>query len=227
MDRKHPIAELVSNRASMYSLLARWFRIEVDQELLDQMAKMDFSVEADQPDIAEGYRMLKGFLASVSPDTLTDLAVDYAGAFLGAGKTVGGAAFPYESVYTSLGGLIMQDARDQVLRLYREEGLDRSEELEVPEDHLALELEFMAYLCQKTLESLEAGHDPTVAEYLGKQKTFLHQHLLNWVPSFCADTQQFAQTDFYKAAAKVTHGFLKMEQVLIDGLVEATQTAGA
>lgn len=219
MDGRDSVATLISNRASMYLLLARLFRIEADQPLLDQMARMDFSVEVDQPEIAEGYRMLRDFLARLSPSTLTDLAVDYAGVFLAAGKLEGGAAFPYESVYTSPDHLIMQEARDQVLKLYREEGLDRSDAFQVPEDHLALEFEFMAYLCQKTHAARAANENQVAAECLAKQKNFLEQHLLNWVPAFCADVQRIARTDFYKAVAQVTRGYLEMEQTLIESLI--------
>ncbi len=220
MDQTSSIDMLITNRASMYLFLARCFRIEVDQIFLDQLAQMDFGIESDQPEIAEGYRMLMDYLAQVSSGTLTDLAVDYASVFLAAGKLEGHSAFPYESVYTSPDKLIMQDARDQVLKLYRDEGLDRSDELDVPEDHIALELEFMAYLCQKTHDALMADQVEIAVEYLTKQKHFLEQHLLNWIPAFSADTQQSAHTDFYRAVAKVLGGYLEMEQTLIGQLLE-------
>jgi len=215
--------KLISNRGSMYGFLARAYRVEVDQELLDQMGKMDLSSEVDVPEISEGYRMLKGFLGHLRESTLTDLAVDYARVFLGAGLAQGDGAYPYESVYTSPDRLVMQDARDEVLKIYREEGLDRAEEFNEPEDHVAFELEFMAYLCQKTTEALKDGDKGSALGYLEKQKEFLEKHLIPWVPTFCNDVQRVARGDFYKAIAKITVGYLGMEQDLIGELVDEIQ----
>ncbi len=220
-------AALVANRASLYAFLARLFRVEVDQKLLDQMAHMQFDVEADEPDIAAGYRLLAAFLERRGANTKTDLAVDYAKVFLGAGVINGHAAFPFESVYTSPDHLVMQDARDQVLQAYRAEGLGADEEVDFPEDHISLELEFMAYFCRQTHAALLAGDGPAAAGCLAKQKDFLQQHLMAWVPDFCADILEYAQTDFYRGAAQVTRGYLHMEQELIEDLIAATQASGA
>lgn len=224
MDRTDSIAALFSNREQMYLFLARLYRVEVDQTLLDQMAQMDFSIESDQPGITEGYRMIGSFLARRSPDMLTDLAVDYASVFIGAGKTEGNAAYPYESVYTSPDRLIMQEARDQVLKAYRAEGLDRSDTFDDPEDHIALEFEYMAHLCQKTHAALLEEAGPAAADYLAKQKNFLERHLLNWIPSFCADVVRIAETEFYQGAARITRGYLEMEQPLIEQLLLESPT---
>ncbi len=212
--------ELISNRGGLYGFLARIYRVEVDQELLDQMGKMNLPVEVDVPEISEGYRMLKGFLEHLRERTVTDLAVEYARIFLGAGLARGDGAYPYESVYTSPKRLVMQDARDQVLKIYREEGLDRAEEFNEPEDHIAFELEFMAYLCQKTTEALKEGDKGRTLGYLKKQKDFLEKHLIPWVPAFCDDVQRVARGDFYRAVAKITVGCLGMEQELIGQLID-------
>ena len=216
------LKKLISNRGSTYGFLARIYRVEVEQELLEQMDRMSLPVEVDLPEISEGYRMLKGFLEHLTGSTLTDLAVDYAGIFLGAGG-MENRTYPYESLYTSPDRLVMQDARDQVLKLYREEGLDRAEEFNEPEDHIAFELEFMSYLCQKTTKALKDGDKSEALGCLKKQKGFLEEHLLPWVPPFCNDVQRLAQGDFYKAVAKITVGYLSMEKDLIGELVDEIQ----
>ena len=45
--------------------------------------------------------------------------------FLGAGIAEGLVAFPFESVYTSKDRLVMQDAYEQVLRIYRSNGVEK------------------------------------------------------------------------------------------------------
>ena len=213
------LIKLISNRSSMYGFLSRIYRAEVDQELLDQMARMALPTRTDLPDISEGYQMLKSFLDHITEKTVTDLAVDYAGIFLGAGTTQN-CAYPYESVYTSPLRLVMQDARDQVLKLYRQNGLSRAKEFKEPEDHIAFELEFMSYLCQKTTKALKAKDKALVLYYLRKQKRFLEEHLVVWVPAFCTDVQRIARSDFYKAIARLTIGYLHLEQELIAELMD-------
>jgi TorA maturation chaperone TorD len=211
---------LLSNRCSMYGFLARVYRVEVDQDLLDRMTDMNLSVEVDAPEISQGYAILRRFLQNQRESALTDLAVDYARTFLGAGLVGGDGAYPYESVYTNADRLVMQDARDEVLKLYREEGLDRAREFNEPEDHLALELEFMAYLCQRSAAALKAGDNGGALGYLQKQHEFLAKHLLAWVPAFSQDVQRLAREEFYRAVAKITVGYLNMERELIGELID-------
>lgn len=211
--------KITSDRGSTYGLLARLYKKEVDQQLLDQMAKMSLPEEVDAREIGEGYKRLKSYLAHVTARTLTDLAVDYARIFIGAGAT-GNRTYPYESVYTSPHRLVMQDARDQVVRLYRDEGLEAEEEFTEPEDHVALELEFMAYLCQKTTEALKDENNSGALGYLKKQTDFVQQHLMPWVPTFCNDVRRLAREDLYRAVAMITEGYLSMEQDLIGELMD-------
>ena len=86
----------------------------------------------------EGYRMICGYLSQADGTVLTELAVDYVRAFIGSGNDGFSAAYPYESVYTSPKRLMMQDARDEVLVLYRAFGLDKQESWKEGEDHIAL-----------------------------------------------------------------------------------------
>lgn len=211
--------KLIADRGSTYGLLARIYRKEVDQELLDQMASMNLPEEVDAREIGEGYQLLKSYLAHVTTNTLTDLAVDYARIFLGAGAT-GNRTYPYESVYTSPHRLVMQDARDQVVKLYGEEGLAPEEEFIEPEDHVALELEFMSYLCRKTTDALKDANSSGALGYLKKQQDFIQLHLMPWVPTFCNDVRRLAREDLYRAVAMITAGYLRMEQDLIGELMD-------
>jgi anaerobic sulfite reductase subunit A len=78
----------------------------------------------------------------------------------------------------------------------------------------------MAYLCTEMQERLAAENLPGAAASLVEQKEFLMRHLLNWVPAFCAEVQKCAETNFYKAVAKMTSGFLRMEMAIVDDLVK-------
>ena len=213
---------LLNNRENLYRLLARIYFEEADEAFLNRLRGMGFPSRCGDAEMEEGFRLMEEYLKNVksaSGDAVTDLAVDYARVFLGAGIAVLDAAYPYESVYTSGKRIIMQKARDEVVGLYLEKGLKKSESLDFPEDHVALELEFMAFLCAEAKRHVEAGDYPAAAACCGEQKVFLGRHLLNWVPGFCADVLKYSATEFYRAAAKITAGFLRMDNVMLESLI--------
>ncbi len=185
-------------RVNFYRFLARLYRREADGALLEGLKKLVFP-QADGDTMRRGYGLLADYLARCGADALDALAADYAGTFLCAGSAQVLAALPYESVYTSDKQLVMQEAWEEVGALFREQGLKSADD-GLMADHLALELEFMAYL-------LEQGKT-------GEAKTFLYGHLLNWLPAFLGDVRQYAQTDFYRAAGLLTEGFLDGERAL-------------
>lgn len=195
-------------RQKTYSLLSRIFRVEADEALLDELAALDLSATGESK-IDEGYSLWRDFLASRDELTLLNLARDYVKVFIGAGRGAQSAAYPFESVYTSKERLMMAEARDEVFAIYAYAGLVKDKDFKAPEDHIALELEFMAYLADKTAAALEAGDEDVAGDIFTQQMNFLSDHLLNWVPyDFTSDILRFAATDLYKGLALVTCGFL-------------------
>jgi TorA maturation chaperone TorD len=156
--------DVLRSRRSSYAFLSRMYGEEVSFALLSELANSK-NLIAEEDATSEGHGILKEFARRLNESDLktveTDLAAEYASLFLGAGSR---PVFPYESVYTSEERLVMQKARDEVLSVYKQEGLDRSKEYNEPEDHIAIELEFMAYLCQKTIEAIEKGDKEGVFE---------------------------------------------------------------
>lgn len=211
MGINNEMAALAPARANLYRLLARIYILEVDRPLLEALQAMVFPDFADNPDLNEGYALLREYLAGATEEDLEDLAADYAGIFLAAGVAQGLAAFPYESVYVSKTRMVGQEPRVRVAALYASRGFTLACDLpKTPEDHVAPELEYMACLCRELAEA--AGNTEAL---LAEQKEFLQKHLLNWVPLFCKDVVKYAQTDFYRALGKITAGFLQLEQVLL------------
>lgn len=219
MDITSEYSALTANREGLYRFLGRLFEREVDQILLAQMADVTFPGECSEKELDQGYRLLGRYLQHQGSNSEIDLAVDYARVFLGAGIVGNEAAYPYESVYTSPKRLIMQDARDQVLAAYRAKNLKKTETLDIPEDHIALEFEFMALLCQETQQAVAEQDWSAVSDCLKEQLEFLTAHLLNWVPAFCHDIEKYAGTDFYKAVAKIASAYLRIERNILEDMI--------
>lgn len=212
--------EVLESRAGIYEFLSAVYGVEVNKDVLAELREQ-MSDESDEED-SPGYALLRRFFQQTASDdpgaVETELAADYASLFLSIGRK---PVPPYESVYTSQERLLMQRARDEVLAMYRQEGLGRSDDFKEPEDHIAMEFEFMGYLCQKALESLDADDTEGAKAALQTQKDFLDKHLLVWVPQFCKDVQKSARTDFYKAVAQITDEHLSYEGEAIAELMEA------
>lgn len=223
MNSECEFSRILTSRETYLRLLSRLYASEVDTKLFKELVQSSFPEDCDDVAMAKGYRLISSYLHSATLDPITDLAVDYARVFLGAGIQESKAAYPYESVYTSPKRLMMQDARDQVLAAYRTHGLDKSDSVDVPEDHIALQCDFLAHLSHQTIGAFDLQDWARVSSSLIEQQNFLTAHLLNWVPQFCEDIQKYAQTDFYKGLAKITAGFLHLENEILDGLIaEAT-----
>jgi TorA maturation chaperone TorD len=217
------------NRANIFSFLSKIYEKELtNTQILEIGAKENSFPTLDAIDIPgcseikEGFKLMRKYFDAINSSHVDkvelDLAEDYAGIFLG---VRGKVPHPSESAYRSRDGTIMQKQRDEVLELYRLMNLDKSPSFKEPEDHIAIELSFMAYLANKTASALESSYLDDAQHYLCMQKKFLEEHLARWVPRFCEDVFESARTDFYRGVAMVTKGLLKMECFMINELVDS------
>ena len=215
------LAVLCRQRANTYAFIARLYRTEVDSPFLEQLKAMRFPANTGNAKVDEGYRLMARFICSLWDDGLIELARDYVRAFIGHGLDSFSASYPYESVYTSEERLLMQEARDEVVAIYRSVGLDKRDGWTDGEDHVALELEFMQVLAERAADALEAGREDEAASLLSLQGSFLEEHLASWVPMMTADMRRFVKTDLYRGLAELTDGFLEADgeflaEVLLD-----------
>ena len=105
----------------------------------------------------------------------------------------------FESVYRE--GKLLQESTFDIARLYYEAGLKMDENFQLPPDHIAVEMEFMAYLCHNELEARQQG-DKEKEDYAGAlQKTVLDNHLAAFACQFAEKLGLYAESDFYKTMA--------------------------
>jgi anaerobic sulfite reductase subunit A len=114
----------------------------------------------------------------------------------------------------------MQQPRDDVLNLYRAMGVEKAGDFKEPEDHIALELQFMAYLCDKTNAALRNGNFRDARKYLDVQRNFLYEHLGKWVPKLASDILESSRHEFYRAVAKITKAYVDVDKELVADLNE-------
>jgi len=214
------VNRLIEQRAATYGLLSRLYRREIDKQLLNDLKQMRFPANTGNMQVDEAYRLLATYLGTVWENSDTELAVDYARVFIGHGIDAFSAAYPFESVYTSEKRLLMQKARDEVLAIYRSAGLEKKASWKEGEDHVALELEFMQIISERTVSALKDSNEVQALDLLLTQKNFLEDHLVSWVPMMTADMKRFAQSDFYQGLAYLTDGFLETDHEFLSDLLE-------
>ena len=214
--------KLDGQRAATDGLLARLYRVEVDQPLLDELHSMRFPAKTGNENVDEGYRLLATYLSNTWDNSITDLAIDYVRVFIGHGVDAFSAAYPFESVYTSEGRLLMQEAGAEVLATRRENELKRGNWNEA-EDHIALELEFMQRMALRAAEALSDNAEDEAIAYLRTSYDFLENHLMNWVPMLVADMRMHARTLFYQGLGQLTLGTLQEDEAVLRELLDSVE----
>ncbi len=216
-NKRETYKKLMVNRRNLYHLFSRLFQSEVDEEFLKVLEKVQFPVNRKENALTEfqdALLRLNEYFEYDAGESIEDLAADYAKTFLSAGNAAGKAAFPYESVYTSPKRIMMQDAWNQMCDLFEIKGVAKDDMCQdLLEDHIAMQLDFMAFLCDETSELTE-----TLAG-LEEQREFLNTHLLNWVPEFCLDIKEHADTEFYRMVGQLTTGFLQLDSFILDSMI--------
>lgn len=224
-DSPRELAEVCQDRAETYQLLARLFRTEADEALLAGMREALYPADNGNEDLDAGSYAMAKYLSNLWENSVSDLAVDYSRCFVGQGTDGKSAAYPFESVYRSDKHLMMQEARDEVLAIYRSVGLGKAEDYKESEDSLAAELEFMAILSQRAAEACERGDVDEAKSLILTQANFLDDHLAVWAPACCADVRRFARTEFYRAAALLVRGTIASDQAMLAAWTEELRAA--
>lgn len=217
------ISQLLQKQESIYSFLQRIYEKELTEDFIAEIpAKIgrlrDISgmlSAADSKKAVDGLIEFGNSISSQDPDTLkTTLAADYARLFLSVNKV---PPHPSESTYRE--GMMMQHYRDEVLEAYWSFQVSADKEFTEPEDHIATELSFMAFLCQKSRVAIENGDTKKAIEHVAAQKDFLEKHLLKWVPMLVKDILDTARTPFYKGIAALTTEFIEMSLSAADDIL--------
>ena len=221
------ISSTIRKRNIIYAFLKRVYEKELSGELLAEMPTRmkPLLVVSDMFPYSVAKKEVKElvqFTDKIDSHNLDDLqmrlAADYAGLFLSINKI---PPHPSESVYRE--GTMMQSYRDEVLKMYWSFGVNKRNDFSEPEDHIAVELSFMMYLCEKSIEALKKGDMKGFRRYIQGQNDFLEDHLVRWVPKLVKDIVDTAQMPFYRAIAVLTWEFIDVDISMVRAHIEEFQ----
>lgn len=177
----------------------------------EQFAALDIEIARaafDELFAGEKADAVVGFLSALKvAEPNDDLKREYTRLFVGPDKL---KAAPWESVYLSGDRMIFQESTLKVRNHYRSQGFIPELYPKVADDHIALELDYLAKLAERAtgrdLESMQAS------------KAFLEEHVLAWTPDYATDLEQ--QTGrLYPQSAMPFLSFVKRDVELLSGLL--------
>jgi DMSO reductase family type II enzyme chaperone len=128
----------------------------------------------------------------------------------------------YESIYIAPQGQARGWIAAQVERIYARFNLAMADLNELP-DHLAVELEFLSFLCGEQAGAFEAGDTAQVQAYRRAQEDFLEQHLRRWVPLFHQRISQWEAEGFYHCVLEALIDFLRTTHPSEENLTATSQ----
>ena len=202
-------------------LLAALHHAELDESLLRKLDQTDFPAGMGLRLVSEEGR-LAGTLMRDAMDALPrplsgqvadELAADYAAIYL----TYAYHASPCESVWLDQENLGMQAPMFEVRAFYRLFDLVAADWRARPDDHLVLQLQFLAALFRH-------AHPDALAE----AARFLDTHLLRWLPLFAQRVAARCAMPYHAGAARLTAAFCdELRDLLAEVLGIARPSAAA
>jgi len=205
---KHTQAAVARQRSNVYGFLATVFGHEVSSELLQQIKDPRFmGVLSDM-----GLELESDFFEKPEEELIEELAVEYAGLFLGPGEHIS----PHESVHhqrkDGQSGQLWGKSTVEVKNFIESAGLDYKEAYTGLPDHISVELEFMQQVILREEQALSEGDQEDALSCLKMEKKFIEEHLIHWIPAFCEKIINRAELPFYREMAALANDFIQFEK---------------
>ncbi|MBU3541086.1 molecular chaperone [Polynucleobacter sp. UB-Tiil-W10] len=182
-------------RADLYGLIARFFQMPPDQELLDQIA-----ASAEQHDAADEAPLAKAWMdvVEVAKNNSAKAWLDeFDLNFISVGKpnvVLNGSFY--------MAGHLNEKPLINIRNALAEFGLEAAQEITETEDHISALCEVMRYLI--------AGDDVEISN-LTNQRVFFNQHIRPWYDELCDAIEGIPEMHLYHPIATLTREFLAIE----------------
>ncbi|MDQ7850646.1 MAG: molecular chaperone TorD family protein [Armatimonadota bacterium] len=108
-------------------------------------------------------------------------------------------------------------------REYADEGVTLHPAAGELPDHAAVEMEFVAFLCDRERAAWRNRHGAEGRRLLLRQRQFLRQHLGRWIARFAREVRRADSRGWYGEVAGAAAAFIHHDQDLVDLLVRWTE----
>lgn len=205
----------LENRAGLYNLLRALFAYPLNEALLETL--LNLVVEADSlltGGIAEMQSCLRD--APSLKDEAERLNVEMTHLFEGPGLPI---APPYASYYLNEKQLMGPSAITARQFYLQWRALPESE-IRLPDDHIALELGFLAHLAE---HAIHVENETDKLALLAASREFIQNHLKPWLPPFIAAQTKVEVDAFFIGLAHLLRETIEADLVWLDTIVENPQ----
>ncbi|NMM18328.1 MAG: molecular chaperone TorD family protein [Cellulomonas sp.] len=196
--------------AAVFTVLASLLGEAPEAELVDRVRAADQLAQwpvTDDGESLHGRALLEE--SAQAHEDATAVRRDYNRLFFGPDRMI---APPYESVHRSEEHLVFERDTMLVRAAYAEFGLAAPRLNKEPDDHIGLEVNFLATLCVRGMDALDDADDAELAHVLRGIRSFLADHVLAWAPTCLTQAAQGATTHFYQGVAALGLGALAAAQ---------------
>ena len=182
-------------RADLYGLIARFFQMPPDQDLLNQIAATgDQQNVADEAPLAKVWMDVVEVAKNNPAKTWRD---EFDLNFISVGKpnvVLNGSFY--------IAGHLNEKPLINIRKALAEFWLEAAEEVTETEDHISALCEVMRYLI--------AGDDVEISN-LTNQRVFFNEHIRPWYDEFCNAIEDIPEMHLYRPIAALTREFLAIE----------------
>lgn len=131
---------------------------------------------ADMSELQEGLALVRASLTEAPEGEPERIARDYTELFIGPESPLP----MWESVWTGRERLLYGEPTFQVREFYFRHGLEAPRKDNEPDDHLSLELAFVATLLGRAYGAAKEGREGQVKNLCSEVLTFYHEHIEKW-----------------------------------------------
>ena len=224
-ETKETFEIILASRVLLYKLFHKTFGREPDAAFLHVLAdpavgeafSLFSSEESDTMSKASAFVASAGQKAG-DESYLSELHHEYMRLFIGPEKLI---APPWESVYRSKSGLLFQENTLTVREIYHKHGFQPEGYPHVADDSLALELDFMGRMAERSLAALAQGDAGEFAASLTTQESFLRIHLLFFLPKLLERMEHSAFRLFYPQMTQILLAFAQLDLELVQDMMKA------
>ncbi len=193
--------EAILHKLAVYMFLHKFYfgdLVHIDTTTCEKLSNL----VSEEVSFFHEEKMEKGtqLLFELTTQDLSELEFDFNRLFVGPNRL---EAAPYESVYRGTERSLMQAETMAVRSFYERAGLELYKKNNNPDDHLALELEFVCYLLEESLED---------DSYYALYEDFLKEHLFHWVEDHCELVREQTTNTFIMGISYILQGLLEEER---------------
>lgn len=215
--------EELERESATFGLLGRLLVEEVSEEQLTCLAEENVFEESPLLHPSKTFtrglstmrEWMRSYPASSRADACHDLGNDYLSLFIGVPAPL---APPWESSYFNDKGMTFQDEMLEVRACYKRFGVRNGKMNTEPDDHVGLELMFLAHVAYEAARALGEDDKASAEHALDAYRGFLADHALCWMPAWAGFTNEFARSEFYRGISLMVRGALES---VADGLAVA------